>query len=210
MYETVSYGRVVITTSPPRSRMSVERQGELFKAVLDLLLEIGYEQLTLDAVAARAHTSKATLYRQWNGKVGLVIAALRQSRLEREEYFGHGSLDEVFEAMAADADNEPPLNMRLSLTLMHAASVDSEFGATLREVIIEPSVQELASQFEQAAERGEIEHDPALFRRLTYAIIEHMILLRVLDGEPDTVEARRAFFTSVIRPALTFIDTTAG
>jgi AcrR family transcriptional regulator len=189
--------------------MSPQRQSELFSAVLDLLLEVGYERLTLDSVAARAHTSKATLYRLWNGKLGLVMAALRHSRSSRREMAQHRSLDEAFESMAAGAGELADHDLRMSFALLHAAAADPEFGATFREVILEPSVRMLASIFEQAAERGEIKSEPALFRRLSYALIEHFILLRVLDGEPDTVESRRAFFGSVIRPALTFTASTA-
>ncbi|MGO4429316.1 TetR family transcriptional regulator, partial [Streptomyces sp. MCAF7] len=46
-----------------RSRLSPERESELYEAVMGLLTEVGYDALTMDAVAARTHSSKATLYR---------------------------------------------------------------------------------------------------------------------------------------------------
>ena len=67
-------------TRPARGRMTPEREGELYEAVLALVRETGYEGLTLDAVAARAHVSKATLYRQWGGKAPLVAHALKRTR----------------------------------------------------------------------------------------------------------------------------------
>lgn len=48
-----------------RTRLTPERESELYGAVLDLLREVGYDALTMDAVAARTRSSKATLYRQW-------------------------------------------------------------------------------------------------------------------------------------------------
>lgn len=60
-----------------RSRITPEREAELHGAVLDLLREVGYEALTMDAVAARTKSSKATLYRQWGSKPELVAKALR-------------------------------------------------------------------------------------------------------------------------------------
>lgn len=57
-------------------RLSDERKREIFLAVFDLVIEHGYENLTMDAVAALAHTSKATLYRHWNDKTALVTGAL--------------------------------------------------------------------------------------------------------------------------------------
>ena len=38
--------------------------------------EVGYDRLTMDAVATRAKASKATLYRRWTNKLTLVIDAL--------------------------------------------------------------------------------------------------------------------------------------
>ena len=42
---------------------------------LELLRENGYERLTIDAVAATAKASKATVYRRWPSKAELVLAA---------------------------------------------------------------------------------------------------------------------------------------
>ncbi|MEX5717349.1 TetR/AcrR family transcriptional regulator [Geodermatophilus maliterrae] len=40
-----------------------------------LLIEEGFERLTMDAVAKRCGASKATIYRRWPGKTALVVAA---------------------------------------------------------------------------------------------------------------------------------------
>ena len=45
-------------------------------AVIELLGEVGYEAMTMDAVAARAHASKTTIYKRWRGKPELVRAAV--------------------------------------------------------------------------------------------------------------------------------------
>lgn len=50
----------------------------LLTATQDLLVEVGYDRLSLDAVAARSRTSKATIYRRWPGKSELVVAAVEQ------------------------------------------------------------------------------------------------------------------------------------
>lgn len=63
-----------------RSRITPEREAELYTAVLDLLREVGYDALTMDAVAARTKSSKATLYRQWGGKAELVAKAIRHQK----------------------------------------------------------------------------------------------------------------------------------
>jgi len=48
---------------------------QLLRATQDLLIEEGFERLTMDAVAKRCGASKATIYRRWPGKTALVVAA---------------------------------------------------------------------------------------------------------------------------------------
>src|SRR6476619_1461080 len=63
-------------TALSRPRVEGDREQEILDATLEVLADVGYDRLTMDAVATRAKASKATLYRRWNGKVSLVIDAL--------------------------------------------------------------------------------------------------------------------------------------
>lgn len=47
----------------------------ILRATADLLVEIGYANLTMAAVAERAATTKTALYRRWSSKAELVYAA---------------------------------------------------------------------------------------------------------------------------------------
>ena len=47
----------------------------ILRATTDLLVEIGYSNLTMAAVAERAGTTKTALYRRWSGKAELVHEA---------------------------------------------------------------------------------------------------------------------------------------
>lgn len=65
-------------TSPTRSPgrpVNAAIDEQLLRATQDLLIEEGYERLTMDAVARRCGASKATIYRRWPGKTALVVAA---------------------------------------------------------------------------------------------------------------------------------------
>ena len=60
------------------------------KAAQELLLEQGYDRLSLDAVAARAGVSKPAIYRRWAGKVELVVSAvLALTPVPEDPNFGH-------------------------------------------------------------------------------------------------------------------------
>src|SRR5690242_12870246 len=64
--------RVANRTSVVRGEV---REQAILAAVIELLGEDGYEAMTMDAVAARAHASKTTIYRRWRGKPELVKAS---------------------------------------------------------------------------------------------------------------------------------------
>ena len=57
------------------------RRGEalnaaIFRAALDELTEVGYAKLTMERVAERARTGKASLYRRWASRMELVLDAV--------------------------------------------------------------------------------------------------------------------------------------
>ena len=63
-----------------RPRVEGERESEILDAALDLLARVGYDRMTMDAVAAEAKASKATLYRRWSTKSALVVDAILRSK----------------------------------------------------------------------------------------------------------------------------------
>lgn len=62
----------------PSPRRGKAREDAILAAAVDLIGEIGYDRLSMDAVAARAKASKMTIYRRWPGKAELVAEALRR------------------------------------------------------------------------------------------------------------------------------------
>lgn len=50
----------------------------ILHATWNELSEVGYNNLTMEGIAARAKTNKAVLYRRWPNKSGLVVAVLRK------------------------------------------------------------------------------------------------------------------------------------
>lgn len=59
----------------PRDATADER---ILAAAAELILKHGYDNMTVDEVAARAKAGKATVYRRWAGKEDLAYAALAQ------------------------------------------------------------------------------------------------------------------------------------
>ena len=67
----------VLRTARTGRPRDADREDAILAATRALVAEIGYERLTIEAVAARARASKATIYRRWPGKAELVAEALR-------------------------------------------------------------------------------------------------------------------------------------
>ena len=126
------------------------------QATLDLLAEIGYDNLTMDAVAARAHASKATIYRRWPGKAALVVDALQRSKGSRPEPDTGsltGDLDAIGEGFCS-AENS--FNAKIMLGLITALAHDAEIRDVFRARMIEPGMNSMRTLFERAVERGEV------------------------------------------------------
>lgn len=60
---------------PPGRPLDARIDEQLLQATQDLLVEEGFERLTMDAVATRCGASKSTIYRRWPSKTALVVAA---------------------------------------------------------------------------------------------------------------------------------------
>jgi AcrR family transcriptional regulator len=70
-------GRPERRAAPPTRRRGATLETALLQAAWDELTEVGYSELTMEGVAARAQTSRAVLYRRWPNRPELVVAALR-------------------------------------------------------------------------------------------------------------------------------------
>lgn len=63
------------STRTPGRPLDPSIDAQLLRATQDLLIEEGFERLTMDAVARRCGASKPTIYRRWPSKTALVVAA---------------------------------------------------------------------------------------------------------------------------------------
>ncbi|MEX2623291.1 MAG: TetR/AcrR family transcriptional regulator [Acidimicrobiia bacterium] len=55
-----------------------ETDAAILRATCDLFAELGYDGMSVEAVAARAGVGKATIYRRWSSKDDLIIAAIQE------------------------------------------------------------------------------------------------------------------------------------
>ncbi|MEV4019477.1 TetR/AcrR family transcriptional regulator [Nonomuraea angiospora] len=191
-----------------RTRLSPEREAELYAAVVELLREVGYEALTMPAVAARTRSSTATLYRQWGGKPGLVLAALRHSQPPPDALnVDTGTLRGDLQEMARLVSSVAPVERELMAGLSHAALGDPRLAQSMREQFAKPAQEALERMLRRAVDRGEIPADTPARAYCAHLLIAVSLIHPMLEARPLGKDDLLDFVDAVMLPALRF---TAG
>ncbi|MFE2419112.1 TetR/AcrR family transcriptional regulator [Streptomyces hokutonensis] len=186
-----------------RSRITPEREAELYEAVLDLLREVGYDVLTMDAVAARTHSSKATLYRQWGGKAELVAKAVRHSKPGRPTDVDTGTLRGDMHAMVAREDDcRIERNSALMRGLAMATHNNPDLLQAFRELLIEPEIEEFRIVMQRAVDRGEVRADCPALEFVVHMMIGAFATRTVIEDLPPTKAYLTSYIDAVVLPAL--------
>ncbi|MGW0995448.1 TetR/AcrR family transcriptional regulator [Streptomyces sp. NPDC002520] len=186
-----------------RSRITPEREAELYEAVLDLLREVGYDALTMDAVAARTRSSKATLYRQWGGKADLVAKAIRHSKPGSIADVDTGSLRGDFHAhVSREDDCGMEQNHALMRGLAMATHTNPDLLQAFREQLIEPETAEIRDVLQRAVDRGEVDPDNPAVPYVVHMMIGAFATRALIDNKPPTQEFLRSYIDAVVLPAL--------
>jgi AcrR family transcriptional regulator len=186
-----------------RSRITPEREAELYAAVLDLLREVGYDALTMDAVAARTHSSKATLYRQWGGKAELVVRAMRHSKPGRATDVDTGTLRGDMHAMVVREDDcRMEQNSALMRGLAMATHNNPDLLQAFRELLVEPEMEEFRVVMQRAVDRGEVRADCPALEFVVHMMIGAFATRTVIEDLPPTQAYLTSYIDAVVLPAL--------
>jgi AcrR family transcriptional regulator len=195
---------------PPARRggrpLDPTRDAAILQAALDGLAELGYDRLSMDEIAARAHAGKGALYRRWPSKAALVIDAILVWR-EAQAPLGApdtGSLRGDFEAMieaVPEFDEAAKQQIAVFHGLATAANRDPELKAAISTQVLKRPRRVLGEVLQRAVARGEIPADRDL--ALIPDIIIGLNLVRVMTGGfPDRSYVERVLHT-IIYPLVT-------
>ena len=189
-----------ISLGPCRPRVEGEREREILDAALEVLVEVGYDLMTMDAVAARAKASKATLYRRWKGKPELVVAAVMCHHSDAGVIPDTGSLrGDLLAAYAGTGGLNDQFQKVLSAVVI-AMGRDPEFAEVYRRDFIGPKIAVSRAIYARARERGEVHPDTdldVLGPSLAGIVLHRAFLL----GEAVTPELVARVLDEVILPA---------
>ncbi|WP_329020223.1 TetR/AcrR family transcriptional regulator [Streptomyces sp. NBC_00690] len=186
-----------------RTRLTPEREAELYEAVLDLLAEVGYDALTMDAIAARTRSSKATLYRQWRSKPELVAKALQETKPPGLDEIDTGSLrGDFYEILARTDDSKLERDSALLRGLVQAVHHNPDLHEALREQLVEPEKRELDAVVRRAVGRGEISAANPAVEFVAHMLVGAFFARLIIDDQhPDKAYIMR-YIDAVVLPAL--------
>jgi AcrR family transcriptional regulator len=191
------------TPASRRTRLTPERERELYEAVVELLREVGYEALTMDAVAARTRSSKATLYRQWKGKPELVATALRHSKPVSMSDIDTGSLPgDLHELVRCHDQTETKRDQELMRGLAHAAFQNEDLFRALRELLIEPELDSFRLLVQRAVDRGELASDRPASEFIPHMLFGAALARPIIEGVDADPEYSHRYIDAVVVPAL--------
>lgn len=155
--------------------------------------------MSLDALARRAHTSKATLYGRWGGKKQLVLDVIRMV-ISPVEDIDTGDLRGDLLAIGHTIDMSKPRSPGLVVAIAHAATNDPGFARAIEENLAAPYRTAMRNAIDNAINRQELRPGA---RDLTYAavILPAIALERKVFGSSEQIDVEEVVDT-ILLPAL--------
>lgn len=195
---------------PAASEPKHRRRGEdLENALLDAAWEefkvAGFYDLTIDAVAQRAGTSRAVLYRRWPGKIEMVAAAARHA-IQKDRGPAPaptGSLREDLLGLLRWA-NRTDVRTLIEAT-QHVGTYLAAEGITfagIREMFLRSRPSSVFSPIELAIQRGDVDPQNVTPRvaSLPFDLFRHEV---ILNAQPLTEETILEIVDDILLPLLT-------
>jgi AcrR family transcriptional regulator len=178
------------------------REAELLDVTLQLLQEHGYERLTLDAVAATARASKATVYRRWPSKAELVLAAFIEGVRQVAVVPDTGSLRGDLVQIGYTICQQAQCHAGTIRAVLVEVSRDAALKDALQHQFLDQRKALIDLVLREAVGRGEIDV-AAINDELWDLLPGYLIFRTIIPDRPPTRRTVEAPVDEVILPSLT-------
>jgi AcrR family transcriptional regulator len=153
-----------MTTEPEAVRRGRKRdpeaQGAILQVTRDLLLELGYTKLSIEAVAHRAGVGKSTIYRWWPTKGALILEATSEHlEIGTVPDTGDTRRDLVTAAQQLIETFSDRLASIVIFAVIAQLDQDPLVAATFRDTWVYPWRESAARAIARGFERGDIPSD---------------------------------------------------
>lgn len=169
-----------------------EADGRILEAAAALILAHGFDNMTVDDVAARAHVGKATVYRRWAKKEDLAVAAMSQlydAQMPTPDTGSiEGDLREAFAQVLAFANSEQG---SAYIRTCIAESVRDPRIAALYQAANNQAESAAKVMFQRGMARGEVRRDANISAAVQ--VVSGILAVRTITGmslpEPGELES---------------------
>lgn len=159
---------MAVATRPPGRPLNPALDDQILGATQDLLIQEGFERLTMDAVARRCGVSKATIYRRWPSKTALVVAAAA-ALFRAPDPPDTGDLRTDLLACGRAYVQQEGRNAQVLASVMNASRHDPELRQAAQDAVGSPYSGLFEAVLGRAAQHGLIRRD------LDLATIAHVL-----------------------------------
>jgi AcrR family transcriptional regulator len=136
----------------PRSE---QVEAAIVSAATGLLAEVGYQAMTIEAIAARAGVAKTTVYRRWDGKDELVLEVLSRLKGPVGSPLGESVRDDLVLLLGrVRAQWLDGLHGRLLQRLSAEAADRPEFFRAYRRRLVAPRQAVIAQVLQRGVDEG--------------------------------------------------------
>jgi AcrR family transcriptional regulator len=133
------------------------RREAILRAAITLVAEVGYDRMTVEAIASRAGVSKPTIYRRWpGGKKEIVLDALRSKHADADALPDTGSLRGDLLALFALMVERLDEDAHLAGGLVSQLRNSKELNTLMREEVVAHERARLDRLLARAVARGEL------------------------------------------------------
>ncbi|QUR69502.1 TetR family transcriptional regulator [Mycobacterium spongiae] len=169
---------------------------------LRLLQEHGYDRLTVDAVAATARASKATVYRRWPSKAELVLAAVTDGIRQVAIAPDTGSLREDLLRLGFAICQQARRHASTMAAVLTEIARNPAIGDALQQAFVDQRKALIHRVLQKGVERGEIEAE-AISDELWDLLPNYIVCRALIPGRPPTDATVQALVDDVLMPSLT-------
>ena len=177
---------------PGRPR-SVQSHQAMLRSTLELLAEVGYDAVSIEAIAARAGVGKSTIYRRYTCKEDLIADAIENIREDLtipDTNNLWGDIDALIQSAAQITLN--PVGRQTVAMIVSSASSHPEFAQIYWTKYLQPRRQAFSVVLERAKARNEIpaDLDPGLIFDIMIGIMLYSLIFQPTSESWETYVRR--------------------
>ncbi|MGE2730942.1 TetR/AcrR family transcriptional regulator [Mycolicibacterium vaccae] len=173
-----------------RRRRGAALEAAILDAGWDQLVENGYENFTIDAVATRSGSARSVLYRRWPSRRALLEAVMRRrGEIDMVQAPDTGSLRGDVIALLTEFNERRSRTLGAIVALL-GAYFDDAGGSPgeLRAQFVPDGPSAMETIVERAVSRGELTSaPPARIVSLPADLLRHELLMTLTAASPETI-----------------------